>query len=40
VETELFPTGDQTNVMPFAMQNFNRQILFVKALDWTEGNGE
>ena len=35
VETELFPTLDQTNVMPFAVQNFDRQILFVKAMDWT-----
>ncbi len=35
VETELFPTGDQTNVMPFAVQNFDRQTLFLRALDWT-----
>jgi hypothetical protein len=35
IERELFPTLDQTNVMPFAVQNFDRQILFLKAMDWT-----
>ena len=35
VETELFPTLDQTNIMPFAVQNFGRQTLLVKAMDWT-----
>ena len=35
VETELFPTLDQTNVLPFVVQNFDRQNLFVKAMDWT-----
>ena len=35
IETELFPTGDQTNVMPFAVQNLDRQTLFLKAMDWT-----
>ena len=35
VETELFPTLDQTNVLPFALQNSGRQTLLVKAMDWT-----
>ena len=35
IETELFPTLDQTNVMPFAVQNSGRQTLLVKAMDWT-----
>ena len=35
VETELFPTGDQTNVMPFSIQNLDRQVLFLRAEDWT-----
>ena len=35
VATELFPTGDQTNVMPFTAQNFGRPVLFLRALDWT-----
>ena len=35
VETELFPTGDQTNVMPFAVQNIGRTPLFLRAEDWT-----
>jgi len=35
IETELFPTLDQNNVMAFAVQNLGRQILFVKAMDWT-----
>ena len=35
VETELWPSGDQTNVMPFSIQNFGRQDLFFRAQDWT-----
>jgi hypothetical protein len=35
VETELFPTLDQTNVLPFSVQNLDRQNLFLKAMDWT-----
>ena len=35
VEMELWPTGGQTNVLPFAVQNFDRQILFFRAEDWT-----
>lgn len=35
VETELWPVGDQTNVMPFSVQNFGRQDLFFRAQDWT-----
>jgi len=34
IETELFPTLDQTNIMPFAVQNSGRDILFLKAMDW------
>ena len=35
VETELWPSGDQTNLMPFSIQNFGRQDLFFRAQDWT-----
>jgi len=35
VETELWPSGDQTNVMPFSVQNFGRQDIFFRAQDWT-----
>ena len=35
VETELFPTLAQTNVLPFSLQNFDRQNLLVRAEDWT-----
>ena len=35
VECELWPTNDQTNVMPFAVQNFDRQDLYFRAEDWT-----
>jgi hypothetical protein len=35
IETELFPTGDQTNVLPFSVATLNRDILFVRAEDWT-----
>jgi len=35
IETELFPTLDQTNVLPFVVQNLDRQTLFLKAMDWT-----
>ena len=42
VETELWPTPDQTNVLPFAIQNFDRQNLFLRAEDWTgvDSNGD
>ncbi len=42
VETELWPSGDQTNVMPFSIQNFGRQDLFFRAQDWTgvDSNGD
>ncbi|MDR3414125.1 MAG: hypothetical protein P4L87_24725, partial [Formivibrio sp.] len=33
VETEVWPTD--TNCMPFAVQNLNRQDLFLRAQDWT-----
>jgi hypothetical protein len=33
VETEVWPTD--TNCMPFSIQNFNRQNLFLRAEDWT-----
>ena len=33
VETELWPTDP--NCQPFALQNFDRQYLFVRAEDWT-----
>jgi hypothetical protein len=41
VETELFPTVNQTNVLPFTVQNLERQDLFLRAEDWTgvETNG-
>lgn len=35
VENELWPVGDQTNVLPFAVQNLDRQDLFLRAEDWT-----
>jgi hypothetical protein len=35
VETELRPTSNQTNVMPFSIQTLNRGILFLRAQDWT-----
>ncbi|MGD0207197.1 MAG: hypothetical protein ABSC89_06295 [Verrucomicrobiota bacterium] len=35
VETELWPTPDQTNVLPFTVANLDRQNLFVRAEDWT-----
>jgi len=35
VATELFPTGDQTNVMPFTVPTLGQPILFLKAEDWT-----
>ena len=35
VETELWPVGDQTNILPFAIQNLGRQDLFFRAQDWT-----
>jgi hypothetical protein len=34
VETELWPWD--TNCQPFTLQNFGRQVLFVRAQDWTE----
>ena len=34
-ETFVSPTSDQTNVMPFSVQNFDRPILFFKVQDWT-----
>jgi hypothetical protein len=33
VETEVWPTD--TNCMPFSLQNFDRQNLFLRAEDWT-----
>ena len=36
IEAELWPTGDQTNVMPFTLANAERDILFVRAMDWTD----
>ncbi len=35
VETELWPTRDQTNVLPLTVDNSNRQNLFMRAEDWT-----
>ena len=35
IETIAWPSQDQTSVMPFAAQNFNRDILFFRAQDWT-----
>jgi len=35
VETELWPTPDQTNVMPFTVPTLDRQNLFVRVEDWT-----
>ncbi len=42
VETELWPTGDQTNVMPFTLPTWDRDKLFVRAQDWTgvDSNGD
>jgi hypothetical protein len=35
VEQEFFPTGDQTNCLPFTVAALNRTNLFLKAEDWT-----
>ena len=35
IETVVWPAQDQTNVMPISVQNFDRQILFFRAQDWT-----
>ena len=35
IETIISPTSNQTNVLPFSMQNFGREILFFRAQDWT-----
>jgi hypothetical protein len=35
VQTELFPTGSQTNVLPFALPTFGQPVLFYRAFDWT-----
>ena len=35
VETELWPTTNQTSVLPFTLQNFYQQTLFYRAEDWT-----
>ena len=35
VETELWPTTDQTNVLPFTVPTLNQLNLFVRAEDWT-----
>ncbi len=35
VETELWPTPDQTNVLSFTVENLDRQNLFMRAEDWT-----
>ncbi|HTB82830.1 MAG TPA: hypothetical protein VK742_04180 [Candidatus Sulfotelmatobacter sp.] len=35
VETELWPTAQKTNVMPFTIPTQGRQDLFVRAEDWT-----
>jgi hypothetical protein len=35
VEQEFFPTGDQTNCLPFTVATLNRTNLFLKAEDWT-----
>ena len=35
VEKELWPTTDQTNVLPFTLPMLGRQNLFVRAEDWT-----
>jgi hypothetical protein len=35
VETELWPVGDQTNVMPFTVPTLGRTNLFMRAEDWT-----
>ena len=39
IETIISPTTDQTNVMPFTVQNFERDILFFRAQDWTGVTG-
>lgn len=42
VETELWPTGSQTNIFPFSVPELNRGILFFRAEDWTgvDSNGD
>lgn len=35
IETVVSPTSNQTNSMPFSVQNFGREILFFRAQDWT-----
>jgi Nidogen-like/Bacterial Ig domain len=35
IETELWPTTNQTSVLPFVLANYGRPILFVRARDWT-----
>jgi hypothetical protein len=35
VEGEFFPTGDQTNCLPFTVATLNRTNLFMRAEDWT-----
>ena len=42
IEAELFPTTEQTNVIPFTLPQWDRNILFVRAQDWTgvDSNGD
>ena len=40
IETIVFPTPNQTNVMPFTVQNFDREILFFRAQDWTGADSD
>lgn len=35
VETEVFPTNETTNCLPFAVATLGRQDLFLRAQDWT-----
>jgi hypothetical protein len=35
IEMELWPMTNQTSVLPFALANYGRPILFVRAEDWT-----
>ena len=42
IEAELWPTTNQTSVLPFTLANYERDILFVRAMDWTgvDSNGD
>lgn len=42
VEMELWPTTNETSVLPFTLPTLNREPLFLRAEDWTDkdGNGD